>query len=57
MNTIIVSIMIFTLASCEKDENKGLTCTIYLNGNVWSEQSVTNCSACIAPQGYSSSCN
>ncbi len=49
--------MLTSMVSCSKDEPETFKCTIYLNGNVWSEQMVSDCSLCTAPQGYTASCN
>jgi hypothetical protein len=40
--------------SCKKE--KQYKCTTYLKGAVWSEQIVSDCSLCTAPQGYTTSC-
>lgn len=53
---IIVSLMTFAIQSCT-EENEAYKCTIYLNGNVWSENAVSDCSLCTAPQGYTTTCN
>jgi hypothetical protein len=55
---IIAFIAIITtiIQSCTEEDNTS-TCTIYLNGEVWSEQTVSDCSICTAPRGYTKSCN
>ena len=65
MKTFMIKIFVLSLLgitslsvqSCSKDDSNGLKCTIYLNGNVYSEQTVTDCSLCSAPQGFTASCN
>lgn len=54
---LILIIAITTLImSCAKEKDI-CTCTILLNGDVWSEQTVTDCDDCSAPNGYTSECN
>ena len=45
------------IQSCTKEDGDSLKCTTYLNGAVWSEKTVPDCSLCIAPQGYTTNCN
>ena len=48
--------MVF-LQSCSEDDKMAFKCTIYLNGTVFSEKPVSDCSICTAPQGYTAICN
>ncbi len=48
---------VLPMQSCTKEDNGSVKCTIYLNGNVWSEKTVSDCSLCTAPQGYTTTCN
>jgi hypothetical protein len=54
---IITGMAVISTQSCAKEESSSLKCTIYLNGNVWSEKTVSDCSICTAPQGYTTTCN
>lgn len=54
--TIIASASLL-MQSCVGEDNSSFKCTIYLNGRVWSEKTVSDCSLCIAPpQGYTKTC-
>jgi len=53
---IIATISLFT-QSCTEDDNDSLKCTTYLNGNVYSEKTVSDCNLCFAPRGYTTTCN
>ena len=60
IKNILMTLFLLTLLySCEKDTSNGnCTCTTYLNGNIWSKQTVSDCNSCIdPPQGYTKSCN
>lgn len=54
-----LGITALSIQSCSEDDtnSNGLKCTTYLNGNVYSEKTVTDCSLCFAPQGFTTSCN
>lgn len=55
--TIIICVFLsLIINSCSKEESKSYTCSIYLNGALWSKQITTNCSSCIAPSGYTKRC-
>lgn len=56
MKKIILALALLTLLSCENEETKTVTCTIYLNGVVWSKKTVDKCENCFAPQGYTTKC-
>jgi hypothetical protein len=45
------------MQSCTKEDTNSFKCTTYLNGAVWSEKTVSDCSLCTAPQGYTTTCN
>ena len=52
---VLISFFMFTFLSCEKEKDS-FRCTIYLNGDVWSEKVVSNCDNCFAPRGYTTTC-
>ena len=56
MKKAFIFITFIFLLSCTKDSNKTYTCTTYLNGNVWSTQTVNKCENCFAPSGYTTTC-
>ena len=56
MKKITLALALLTLLSCENEETKTVTCTIYLNGVVWSKKTVDKCENCFAPQGYTTKC-
>ncbi len=51
----LIVISSIALYSCLKEE-KGFKCTTYLQGTVYNEQIVSDCSLCFAPQGYTTTC-
>lgn len=52
-----IATVILFIQSCTKEDNDSFKCTTYLNGAVWSEKTVSDCSLCTAPQGYTTTCN
>jgi len=53
---LLIAIASAAIYSCSKEES-GVKCTTYLNGSVYSEQTVSDCSLCSAPQGFTTTCN
>jgi hypothetical protein len=53
----IIVIAVLYLQSCTKEDSELFNCTTYLNGSIWSEETVSDCSNCEAPQGYTTTCN
>ena len=53
----LFAMTVLSIQSCTKDDSDSFKCTTYLNGNVWSEKTVSDCSLCTAPQGYTTTCN
>lgn len=59
-NTRKYFIIAFSLiiSACDKDTSEdNCLCTISLRGNVWSQFNVSDCSSCIATQGYTANCD
>ena len=56
MKKIFILSIFVLLLSCEKDSYKTYTCTTYLNGAVWSTQTINKCKNCFAPKNYTTNC-
>ena len=56
MKKIILLFITIVFLSCEKEETKKVTCTTYLNGAIYSIQTVDKCENCFAPKGYTTKC-
>lgn len=53
----MIAMTVLSIQSCTKEDSGSFKCTTYLNGSVWSEKTVSDCSLCTAPQGYTTTCN